>query len=160
MHEPAGLFNLVIVAGVVGYQILKAWRKKAATPAPRPVQPVLAQSKAEPSWWEPEASPVPEPVPEPATLPQSAPFLKSTPLHKTAIAMAAGPANEPAATERPIAYKPIAALSQIPTDPTPRAPETVLPALRDLVLAQAILSPPPGLRGGVRAGRSPLELRR
>jgi hypothetical protein len=152
------LFNLLIVAAVVGYQILKVWRKKATSQAPQPVRPVPAQSEQEPSWWEPEASPVPEPtpVPEPAAAPQSSPLLKSTHLRKTAIAMA----NEPAASERPIAYKPISALSEIPTDPTPRAPATVLPALRDLVLAQVVLAPPPGLRGGVGAGRSPLELRR
>jgi len=151
MHDSVGLFKILILVAVVGYQVVKAWRKKATSQAAQPVPSVPAQREPENSWWEPP----PEPFPEPA------PVSESAPVRESPAATAPEPRIKPVfAAAPPIAYKPISALSEIPTDPTPRPPATTLPELRDLVLAQVILSPPPGLRGGDRGGRSPLELRR
>jgi len=155
VHDSTGLFNLLIVAVAVGYQVLKIWRKKSTTQAPQPVRTPLPRDEPETPWWEPEPTPVVEPTPAE----EAAPLPKTTLARKTSLELKDVPAEAPT-SERPPAYKPIAALSEIPTDPTPRAPATELPALRNLVLAQVVLSPPPGLRGGMRAGRSPLEIRR
>jgi hypothetical protein len=151
VHDSVGLFKILILVGVVGYQVLKAWRKKATIQAPQPAGPVAAESQPENSWWEPRPEPVlgPETLSEPPPLREPPSQTSPTPVVGRVFASALS-----------MAYKPISALSEIPVDPTPRTPVTVLPELRDLVLAQVILSPPPGLRGGNRGGRSPLELRR
>ncbi|HXP90814.1 MAG TPA: hypothetical protein VN931_07805 [Fibrobacteria bacterium] len=151
MHDSVGLFKILVLVAVVGYQVVKAWRKKAKTQDPRPAGPVATESQPENSWWEPRPEPVLESQPVPEPLPSRETGSETVPIP----AIRRGIGSTP-----PIAYKPISALSEIPADPTPRLPETILPELRDLVLAQVILSPPPGLRGGSRGGRSPLELRR
>jgi len=151
MHDSVGLFKILILVAVVGYQVVKAWRKNATVQAPRPAGPIATESQPENSWWEPR----PDPVLEPAPVSEAAPFLETASETVPNPAIRRGIGSAP-----PVAYKPISALSEIPTDPTPRHPATILPELRELVLAQVILSPPPGLRGGNRGGRSPLELRR
>ena len=143
MHDSAALFKILIVVLVVVYQGVQALRKRAKTPkaeAPRipDYEPAPSVPKREETMDRlrtlvlGRAAPIPPPPP-----------------------VAAAPASEisgPAVVVSMNTAEPIRSLES--------AGDQGIPSLRDLVLAQVILSPPPGSRGGRPPKRSPLELRR
>jgi hypothetical protein len=141
VHDPFTLFKILIVVLVVVYQGVQALRKRAKAASEPTVPPAPT--------YEPE--PEPEPEREEArerirtlVMGRAAPAsIAAAPVSDTAMPAVVVSMN----TAEPIrSLEPGAALG--------------VPTLRDLVLAQVILSPPPGSRAGRRESRSPLELRR
>lgn len=141
MHDPFTLFKILIVVLVVVYQGVQALRKKAkARTGPVPQAPSY-----EPEPARPERQDAVERI-------------------RTLVLGRATPPSAPVAVPSvPDVPAPAAVVSMNPAEPIRSLePATTqgIPSLRDLVLAQVILSPPPGARGGRPARRSPLELRR
>ena len=142
MHDPFTLFKILIVVLVVVYQGVQALRKRAKAPTEPTVPPAPAY----------------EPVQEPESKRGEAmERIRTLVLGR---ASTSAPAGVPTSSE---STAPAAVVSMNTAEPIhslePGSTQGV-PSLRDLVLAQVILSPPPGSRAGRRESRSPLELRR
>lgn len=143
MHDPVTLFKVLIVLLVVVYQGVQALRKKAKA-QPKPDVPKIPGYESEPE---------PDPARQDGAMERIRTLvLGQAPTAATAIAPSPAVPSTPAVVVSQTAADPIRSLE-------PPAAQGI-PSLRNLVLAQVILSPPPGARGGNQTGRSPLEFRR
>jgi len=141
MHDSVNLFKILIVVLVVVYQGVQALRKRAkAQTAPVPQAPSY-----EP---EPPSREKQDAVERIRTLVLG----RSAPMPVPIVTPPASDSSAPAAVVSMNTAEPIRSLE-------PAAVQGI-PSLRELVLAQVVLSPPPGARGGRQTRRSPLELRR
>ena len=153
MEDNIGLFKILVVVLVVGYQIVKALQKKAAgTATPGPVATEQSQ----------------DPPPQPTTSPwgQESPQRQAQTetmrerIRTLVLGRAEAPSPVPVAAvvrppEAPPALEaPTAALSgsraNVPL---------VVPQIRELLLSQVVLGRPLGLRGLGLTRRSPADLR-
>jgi hypothetical protein len=142
MHDTFPLFKILIVLAVIayqGFQVLRKKGKKADTNASPPVErPEVQEPDFRARSQEDDAA-----------------------LERVRALMHASSTQAPPPQMAAMSSV-SAAQSVAPVGPSLWDPRTTatLPNLRDLVLAQVILSQPPGLRPGRQTGRSPLELRR
>jgi hypothetical protein len=142
VHDSVTLFKILIVVLVVVYQGVQAMRKKAKA---QPQDPVPS---------------VPSYEPEPP-----APKREDTMERIRTLVLGRATAPPPLIVAPPVSDNsvPAVVVSMNTAEPIrslePAAAQGI-PSLRDLILAQVILSPPPGSRPGRQTGRSPLEFRR
>ena len=142
MHDPFTLFKILIVVLVVVYQGVQALRKRAKA---QPEAPVPSAPRYEP-----------EPVPE-SRRSEAMERIRTLVLGQaTTPAPAVAPPTE--AQSGPATV--VSMNTSAPIDSLEPSPAQGIPTLRDLVLAQIILTPPPGSNGARGPGRSPLEIRR
>lgn len=149
MDDGVGLFKILVVVLAVVYQLFKTFRKKAAGAARESADPTPDSVDPADDEWQPE--PIPSPKAETA---------RRDDFRERIRTLVLGGGNAPAATAPAPAPRsiPAADLAQTtaPVETTVSRPPpggSGAPSLRDLVVSQAILSAPPGLRGSPWARR-------
>lgn len=145
MHDPFPLFKVLIVVLVVLYQGVQALRKRAGRPEP--------ETRSSEEEFPPEDDSPSFPYPAPSQTDPEIPLQAKITPAQTSTAPSAATARSVAQANPPSNPSPAAGLS--------RRSSLVVPALRDMVLSQVVLAPPPGLRGKPRGRAAPLaEFRR
>jgi hypothetical protein len=155
MDDGIGLFKLLVVLGIVGYQIVKALRKKSAEARSREESTGPATEPESPSdddTWKPEpvrSAPLPAPIGREAESVRER--IRTLILGRESALESAAPAA-PKPTPVAAAETPMAAPVSVPERNL--VPPAKAPAIRDMILSQVVLAPPPGLRGTRWARRS------